>query len=303
MTPEVTIIIPLYNKENYILETLQSVSNQTFKNWLCIIIDDGSTDDSFQKANNFIKNDSRFILIRRPDHKVKGASSCRNIGIQLAKSTYIQFLDADDIISEEKIEDQIKLLQNENTFSIAICSWGRFGNEKKFYDNLSSYSDFKLPEDFLISLISSKGYFPIHSYLIHREIIELTGHWNECLKLNDDGEFILRVIANSYNIKFSVKGIAWYRWATDNNLSSFCSKNNVEKAILSWQLIEAQLKIKFEERVDEFIDWNKEQLYKNVKSSYPKLLKKHYFFFIKSIKKDNNLLIFRIINKLEMYKR
>ena len=242
MITVVSIIIPLFNKEKFIEQTLKSVSQQTFSNWECIIIDDKSTDKSFQIARDYIKNDKRFSLIKNLN---KGAGAARNLGLRDAKGKYIQFLDADDVISDEKLESQVALFQKNHEISFVTCAWGRFrqSNFESYHQYMDSYRDFDSSLQFLESLITSKGYFPIHSYLIRREIINKAGYFNESLSLNDDGEFMMRVIVNSKKIKFALDAIAWYQISEGISLSSFKSKEAVEKAIYSWMLIEINLKI------------------------------------------------------------
>lgn len=88
-----TIIIPAYNVERWILECLESVKSQTYKNFECIIVDDGSSDNSKEIISNYIENDDRFILIAQNN---QGSSSARNKGIESAIGDYIIFLDGDD---------------------------------------------------------------------------------------------------------------------------------------------------------------------------------------------------------------
>jgi glycosyltransferase involved in cell wall biosynthesis len=76
----VSIIIPLYNRENLILETLESIKVQTYSNFECIIVDDGSTDNGIKLVKNFLNDDNRFKLFERPSNVKKGGNSCRNIG-------------------------------------------------------------------------------------------------------------------------------------------------------------------------------------------------------------------------------
>jgi len=94
----VSIIVPCYNQEKYIAETLDSILKQTYTNWECIIVDDGSTDSSKEVICEIIKNDSRFKIVEK---KNEGVAIARNIGINAAKGEYILPLDADDIISKE----------------------------------------------------------------------------------------------------------------------------------------------------------------------------------------------------------
>lgn len=90
-----SIIIPLYNTENYIEKCLKSVMWQTYENYECIIINDGSTDLSCEKAKEYIKSDNRFIVLEQEN---KGLSMARNYGIQKASGDYLVFLDSDDFL-------------------------------------------------------------------------------------------------------------------------------------------------------------------------------------------------------------
>lgn len=106
----VSIIIPNYNRENLIGETLDSIIIQTYTNWECIIIDDGSTDESVNVIQNYVDKDKRFKFYHRPKDYPKGANACRNIGIEKAKGDYIIFFDSDDLMLENHIEVKLKLI-------------------------------------------------------------------------------------------------------------------------------------------------------------------------------------------------
>lgn len=109
--PLVSIIIATYNKGYCILETLQSVLSQTYQNWECIIVDDGSTDDTKTVVNKFIQNHHNFTYSVVTN---AGVSAARNLGFSKAKGAYIQFLDGDDVLAPQKIEHQI-IWYNNNT--------------------------------------------------------------------------------------------------------------------------------------------------------------------------------------------
>ena len=85
MCPLVSIIIPNYNRADLIVETLNSIIAQTYTNWECIVVDDGSTDDSIKVIDEYSKLDPRIYLYIRPNHKRKGANSCRNYGLEMSR--------------------------------------------------------------------------------------------------------------------------------------------------------------------------------------------------------------------------
>jgi len=124
-SPLVSIIIPTYNRAHLIGETLDSVLAQTYTNWECIVVDDGSADGTDKLLATYCEKDARFQYHNRPSNRLKGANACRNIGFELSKGEYVNWLDSDDIWSRNKIEEQIKILIVSDS-DIVTCKWGRF---------------------------------------------------------------------------------------------------------------------------------------------------------------------------------
>ncbi|GAA6323819.1 glycosyltransferase family 2 protein [Fusobacterium ulcerans] len=110
--PLVSIITPLYNSEKYIGKTIESVLNQTYKNWEMLIIDDCSKDNGVKIVNNYILKDKRIKLFR--NEKNEGVSFSRNRAIDLSQGKYIAFLDSDDLWKKEKLEKQISFMEKNN---------------------------------------------------------------------------------------------------------------------------------------------------------------------------------------------
>ena len=110
--PLVSIITPSYNSEKYIIETIESVLAQTYKNWEVIIVDDLSTDDSLQIIEQYAQKDRRIKVIRSKQNR--GPAKARNRAIEEAKGKYIAFLDSDDVWFPDKLEKQITFMQENN---------------------------------------------------------------------------------------------------------------------------------------------------------------------------------------------
>jgi glycosyltransferase involved in cell wall biosynthesis len=110
MPKKVSIIIPTYNRAHLILTTLESIRNQDYINWECLIVDDHSTDNSIAVISEFIKKDNRFSLHIRPANRSKGANACRNYGFELSNGFYIQWFDSDDIMTQNHISSLIKAI-------------------------------------------------------------------------------------------------------------------------------------------------------------------------------------------------
>lgn len=112
-----------YNRAHFILETLQSIQNQTFENWECLIIDDGGTDNTQEVISHVLERDDRFKFYKRPNHYKKGLSGCRNYGLDLAQGKYIQFFDDDDLMYPNKLELKIAPFFKNKHLNFTICKF------------------------------------------------------------------------------------------------------------------------------------------------------------------------------------
>lgn len=106
--PLVSIIIPTYNRAHLISETLRSIKLQTYQNWECIIVDDGSTDNSQEVITEFCAQDNRFQFFKRPQDLPKGANTCRNLGYAYSKGDFINWFDSDDVMFDNFLEQKVK---------------------------------------------------------------------------------------------------------------------------------------------------------------------------------------------------
>lgn len=123
----VSIICPLYNKERYIAETIDSVIEQTYSNWELLIIDDGSTDSSSDIVNKYSEKDNRIKFYKRTDFKQnKGASVCRNIGIEESQGYFILFLDADDLLKPNCLADRLSYVKKNQNYDFYVFNMERF---------------------------------------------------------------------------------------------------------------------------------------------------------------------------------
>src|SRR5882724_2373758 len=107
----ISVIIPAYNYAAYIEETLRSVAQQKYSDFECIVIDDGSKDDTRVRVESFCERDNRFHYYYQNN---QGLSAARNAGLRNAKGTYIAFLDADDLWTEAKLSNQMSVLKEKN---------------------------------------------------------------------------------------------------------------------------------------------------------------------------------------------
>lgn len=109
-SPLVSIIIPTYNRESLIHDTLASVINQSYQNWECLVVDDGSTDKTVSMIADYVGKDKRFRTFNR-DRDPKGAPTCRNIGLSNAIGTYVIYLDSDDLLAPFCLEQRVRTFE------------------------------------------------------------------------------------------------------------------------------------------------------------------------------------------------
>lgn len=210
----VSVIIPAYNAEKYIRHTVESVLNQTWKNLEIIIINDGSTDNTGNILTSY-KDDIRIKIIEQEN---QGCSTAKNTGLHHSIGNYIQYLDADDLLSEDKIAEQVKELKNK-PLGIAVCKTVVFEhpvlkNTGFEIDTAYLYST-KNTFDFLINLYGRNGRMGMiqpNAYLMPRDLIEKTGKWDTSLSPSpdEDGEYFCRAILAASEIIYT-EGINYYR--------------------------------------------------------------------------------------------
>jgi glycosyltransferase involved in cell wall biosynthesis len=301
MKYKISVIIPTYNRAHIIKDALESVLMQTYSNWECIIIDDGSTDHSERLIKEFLAIDNRFKFIKRPPSKNKGAATCRNIGLENATGDYIQFLDSDDFIATNKFEVQIKLLKNENSTTLGTCRYGImrpiWGKPRVFY-GLVSFRTFKKPQDLFKIFAINFSYFPLHVYLIPVVIINKVGKWNEKLTVNDDGEYFSRVILNCSKIKFCNNTFAVYRTGAGNRITRQIMEDaGVQSYVESWNLIEKNISEKTGIKNHLYVQGAKANMYKRLLKENPTLISK-YSIFLKGRWTNPSYFIAIFINKV-----
>lgn len=187
--PQISVIIPAYNYGNYIVDALNSVAAQSYKSWECIVVDDGSTDDTAEVVYAFIAAhpdlDFRYVLVQNG-----GTSAAKNTGIDLARGKYIQFLDADDLLSVDKLEVQAGLMEQQDcalvfsasTFFMDSDPEAAFaGNYPPGFLASRSLSGFEL-----LSALLQNNLVTIGSPLVHKALVLTAGKFDVSIRNNED---------------------------------------------------------------------------------------------------------------------
>lgn len=215
MNSLVSIIIPTYNRANLISETLDSIIIQTYTNWECIIVDDGSTDNSFEIINKYVKKDSRFQLFSRPTNRMKGANACRNFGFEKSKGDYIKWFDSDDIMYTNFIKSQVIILENEKKYDFCICL------ADSFMDNTSKKITFKAnrtpSNDKLTAYLTKNHYFFTASPLWKKSFLNNKTLFDEELSDSQESDFHFNILSKPTNYIYTADVLFSIR--RDGNLS------------------------------------------------------------------------------------
>ncbi|WP_442589154.1 glycosyltransferase family 2 protein [Pedobacter sp. AW31-3R] len=187
--PLVSIIIPSFNYGHLLVETLMSVVNQTYTHWECLVIDDGSTDDTESIMQDFlnIHPDLPVTYIKLPNG---GTSAAKNAGIKKAKGEFVQFLDADDLLSTHKLAVQVEILQKTGgalVFSRSLFFTQTDHQVKKFNKYPEGYLSEEALSGFpLLKKLVTNNMFTIGSPLVKTELLHLSGGFINTLRYNED---------------------------------------------------------------------------------------------------------------------
>jgi glycosyltransferase involved in cell wall biosynthesis len=213
--PKVSIIIPCYNQSQYLNDCLESVINQTYQNWECLIINDGSIDDTQRISLLWQMKDNRFRYFYKNNG---GLSSARNYGIEKADGDFIQFLDCDDLIEPCKIENDLDFLVKNPSIDLVYSSAKFFFNNNyilSYYSREKDGLDWTLesvsPNFNYVNSISNWNIMVVSSPFIRKTLCEKVGFFDVSLQSLEDWDYWIRCILQG--------GQFYYRSAIQNTLT------------------------------------------------------------------------------------
>ena len=190
----ISIVIPTYNRAELISETLDSVLAQTYQNWECIIVDDGSSDNTDDVVVEYIKKDKRFKYYHRPDEHLPGGNGARNYGFEICHGKYVSWLDSDDLLTAKYLERHIKNLAN-NKADVSICDMRLFLNNanetKKWLSDDWKDSDYKR---FCEGYIMFRYGLGIPCFIWRKKLLNGKKLFDETLKRSQEYEFFCRIL-------------------------------------------------------------------------------------------------------------
>ncbi|MFY7846124.1 glycosyltransferase family 2 protein [Chryseobacterium gambrini] len=224
MSPKISIIVPCYNQAQYLDECLQSVFDQTYPDWECIIVNDGSPDSTEEAARKWIEKDARFQYIYK---KNGGLSSARNAGVEVAKGKWILPLDADDKISNRYLELAEK--QFDSTYKIIYCEAEKFGTETGKW----------ILENFSTKALAVENVIFCSAFFKKEDWVKVNGYDTNLIYGWEDWEFWISILKNGGQV-YKIPEICFYyrikevsmiqeMKSTDSTFKVMSSKNLIYK--------------------------------------------------------------------------
>ena len=200
----VSIIIPCYNAEHWVAEAVQSCLDQTYSPIEIIVVDDGSTDESLGVLQSFGDR------IKLESGLNRGGNHARNRGIELSRGDYIQFLDADDYLLPEKIEYQVRFLE-ETGADVVYGDWRHRYHMPGGSDYLDDVKISGVPNDIIESLLKNDWWVANLAILFRRASVLQSGGWDEILQAGQDRDFFTQVALTDADIQYQPGCCSIYR--------------------------------------------------------------------------------------------
>jgi glycosyltransferase involved in cell wall biosynthesis len=222
MGVSISVIIPAYNYGHFIAECMQSVLNQTHKNWECIVVDNGSTDNTAEEVKKFTEKDTRFIYVKTAQN---GVSFARNKAVELSKGTFILPLDADDKIAPTYLELAEKVLRTKPEVKLVYARAELFG---------ASSGEWQLPAYSFRDLLIENSVFC--SALFRKTDFQETGGYNENMKAGfEDWDFWIKLLKSGGEVYQIPEILFYYRIKT---LSRNSQLDREKQRLLRLQIFE-----------------------------------------------------------------
>ncbi len=191
-----------------LLETLDSVLNQTYSNWECIVVDDGSTDETSHLIKEYCLKDARFQYHHRPKNRLKGGNAARNYGFEMSKGDYVNWFDSDDIMLPNKIELKLQLLLN-SSCDFVVCKGA-------IYENLPAIDPIPWPlhlgGNIIFNHVCGRIAFVTNGPLFKKDfLLQNMPLYNESLLIRQEWEFFNRLLITKPKIEVIKKPLYLFR--------------------------------------------------------------------------------------------
>lgn len=228
---KVSIVIPTYNRVHIIGETLDSIKAQTFQDWECIIVDDGSEDDTEALIAVYQQNDNRFTFYKRPSDAPKGGNTCRNIGLKKAAGDYVVFFDSDDLMTQDHLEVKVGGIEKNN------CDYVITKTEYFNTDSVKMKANYPYNENTItpFNYVSQQINWLTLDVCIKRELAQKI-RFNEVLRSGQEYNYFCKLVHFSCNAIFIDQVLSLRRYHQDSIRSNLKKNNQLDEGIFSASL-------------------------------------------------------------------
>lgn len=220
--PRISIIIPVYNRAHLISETLDSIIRQSYENWECIVVDDGSTDNTLEVVKEYENKDFRIKGFKRPQSYIKGANSCRNFGFDKSRGDFIIWFDSDDLMHEDHLNFKIDAIaKNEADFIVAKTQNFKGSKMLEPYQYAIPHYGFKASDFILL-----KTHWYTYDVIVRREISAQIS-WNEHMKSWQDYNYFCKMLLITEKGAF-LDEILTFRRLHENSIQKILNQNSLK---------------------------------------------------------------------------
>ncbi len=219
----VSVIVPTYNRGPVLLKALESIYAQDYRPIEVIVVDDGSTDNTGETVQKWA--DSRSLqltfIVKYLFQTNKGAAAARNIGLPESRGEFIQFLDSDDLLAGGKLAAQVRALRAHPEYQGAYCSWrSLFDASIIEYGPLRQKEAEQSEDSMLRGYLAGSWFVPLHAYLFVRRAVLDVGPWSFDLVVEDDTDYLIRMLLNGCKFLYVPEGLVFYRRHFGTHVSS-----------------------------------------------------------------------------------
>lgn len=228
----VSVIIPVYNSVEYLDATLRSVVAQSYSDWECICVDDGSTDGSDEVIKKWSAKNPKIKYFERPEHLPAGGNAARNFGFEVSEGEFIQWFDSDDIMHEDMLSAKVESLILNKTINYVICRTGYFvdGN----LHTLTPYEQNLDSTELIIDHLTYRTKFFTPGPMFRRSFLVTVELFNITLKRHQEREIFFRVVLKDERYLI-IDDVMIFRRMHNNQLSLNANRSS-EKNVLKYEV-------------------------------------------------------------------
>lgn len=245
----VSVIIPTYNRADYLDASLQSVWEQTYRPIECIVVDDGSTDDTCSVLEKYKKLEDESIKLKPIQQKNAGAPTARNFGTAVSKGEFIQYLDSDDLLYAEKLSSQVAYLKEHKACDCVFGDWDR-GQ----VDNRELVRAYK-SENFVKQIFTIERPIVNFSFLMRRSLVVKTGPWDTSLKRMQEIDFQLKSLMAGGKFSYQAFTCGLWRHHAGERIHNQTTVKDMVPFFQKWENILVREQLFRQEMGEKIADW------------------------------------------------